>query len=38
MDGGIITVKTDTADACFIDYSIFNSMANTVNAITTVVD
>ena len=38
MDGGIITVNTDTAAACGIDYSVFNSMANTVNAVTTVVD
>ncbi len=38
MDGGIITVNTDTAAACGIDYSVFNTMANTVNAVTTVVD
>ena len=38
MDGGIITVNTDTAASCGIDYSVFNSMANTVNAVTTVVD
>ena len=38
MDGGIITVNTDTAAACGIDYSVFNSMANTVNAVTTVVE
>ena len=38
MDGGIITVNTDTATACGIDYSVFNTMANTVNAITTVVE
>ena len=36
MDGGIITVNTNTADACGLDYSVFNSMANTVNAITTI--
>ena len=34
MDGGIITVNTNAADACGIDYSVFNSMANTINAIT----
>ena len=34
MDGGIITVNTNTADALGIDYSVFNSMANTINAIT----
>ena len=38
MDGGIITVNTDTAAACGIDYSVFSSMANTVNAVSTVVD
>ena len=38
MDGGIITVNTDTAAACGIDYSVFNTMANTINAVTTVVD
>ena len=38
MDGGIITVNTDTAAACGIDYSVFNTMANTVNAVTTTVD
>ena len=38
MDGGIITVNTDTAQSCGIDYSVFNTMANTVNAITTTVD
>ena len=30
MDGGIITVNTDTAAALNIDYSAFASMANTV--------
>ena len=30
MDGGIITVNTDTAAALNIDYSVFSSMANTV--------
>ncbi len=34
MDGGIITVNTASADACGIDYTIFNTMANTINAIT----
>jgi putative ABC transport system substrate-binding protein len=34
MDGGIITVNTTAADACGIDYTVFNDMANTVNAIT----
>ncbi len=38
MDGGIITVNTDTAAAIGVDYEIFNTMANTVNAVTTVVD
>ena len=38
MDGGIITVNTDTAAAIGVDYEIFNTMANTVNAITTVID
>ena len=35
MDGGIITVNTDTAAALGIDYSVFNSMANTVVEVTT---
>ena len=30
MEGGIITVNTDTAAALNIDYSVFSSMANTV--------
>ena len=38
MDGGIITVNTDTAAAIGVDYSVFSTMANTVNAVTTVVD
>ena len=38
MDGGIITVNTDTAEAIGVDYSVFSTMANTVNAITTTVD
>ena len=35
MDGGIITVNEDTAKAIGIDYSVFSTMANTVNAVTT---
>ena len=35
MDGGIITVNTDTAKALNIDYSAFASMANTVVEVTT---
>ena len=35
MDGGIITVNTDTAEKCGIDYSAFSTMANTVNEVTT---
>ena len=38
MDGGIITVNTDSAEACGIDYSVFSEMANTVNAVKTLVD
>jgi len=38
MDGGIITVNTDTAAAIGVDYEVFDTMANTVNAVTTVVD
>ena len=34
MDGGIITVNTNTADALGIDYTVFNTMANTITAIT----
>ena len=34
MDGGIITVNTNAAQSCGIDYTVFNEMANTVNAIT----
>ena len=36
MDGGIITVNTDTAEAIGVDYSAFSTMANTVNEVTTV--
>ena len=35
MDGGIITVNTETADACGIDYAVFKDMANTVNEVVT---
>ena len=35
MDGGIITVNTDTAKALGIDYSVFSSMAGTVKEVTT---
>ena len=34
MDGGIITVNTDTAKALGIDYNVFNSMANTISLVT----
>ena len=36
MAGGIITVNDDTAKALGIDYSVFNTIANTVLAISTV--
>ena len=35
MEGGIITVNTDTAKALNLDCSVFNSMANTVISVTT---
>ena len=35
MEGGIITVNTDTAAALGLDYSVFNSMANTLIEVTT---
>jgi len=38
MEGGIITVNTDTAAVLGIDYSVFNSMANTGMAVTTIAD
>ena len=38
MDGGIITVNDDTAYECRIDYSVFETMANTVNVVKTIVD
>ena len=35
MDGGIITVNSETAAALSLDYSVFQTMANTVNVVTT---
>ncbi|MBQ7801243.1 MAG: ABC transporter substrate-binding protein [Oscillospiraceae bacterium] len=35
MDGGIITVNTETAAALGLDYSAFSEMANTVREVTT---
>ncbi len=35
MDGGIITVNTETAAMLGIDYSVFSTMANTVTEVTT---
>ena len=35
MDGGIITVNTETAKAVGVDYSVFSTMANTVIEVTT---
>ena len=35
MEGGIITVNTETAKALGLNYSVFASMANTVNEVTT---
>ena len=35
MDGGIITVNTETAAAIGLDYSVFSTMANTVNEVVT---
>ena len=35
MEGGIITVNTDTAKAIGVDYSAFSSMANTLNEVIT---
>ena len=35
IEGGIITVNTDTAAALGLDYSVFNSMANTLIEVTT---
>ena len=38
MDGGIITVNTDTAAALGLDYTVFQTMANTVLAVSTIAD
>ena len=35
MDGGIITVNTETAEVLGIDYAVFSEMANTVVEVTT---
>ena len=35
MEGGIITVNTETAASCGLDYSVFKNMANTVNEVVT---
>ena len=35
MDGGIITVNTETAAALDVDYAAFREMANTVVEVTT---
>ena len=35
MDGGIITVNTETAAALGLDYAVFSQMANTVVETTT---
>lgn len=35
MEGGIITVNTETATACGMDYTVFKDMANTVNEVVT---
>ena len=35
MDGGIITVNTDTAAALGLDYSVFSGMANTIKEVVT---
>ena len=35
MDGGIITVNTETAAALGIDYSVFDSMGQVVEVTTT---
>jgi len=35
MDGGIITVNTETASALGLDYSSFSTMANTLSEVTT---
>ena len=38
MDGGIITVNTDTATTLGLDYTVFQAMANTVLAVSTIAD
>ena len=38
MDGGIITVNTETAQALGLDYSVFSDMAATVNEVVTTED
>ena len=38
MDGGIITVNTETAAALGLDYSVFSTMAGTVNEVVTTED
>lgn len=35
MEGGIITVNTETAEAVGVDYSVFSTMANTVKEVVT---
>ena len=35
MDGGIITVNTETAAALGLNYAVYSSMANTVVEVTT---
>ena len=35
MDGGIITVNTDTAKTLGLDYGVFKDMAGTVKEVTT---
>ena len=35
MDGGIITVNTETAEMCGVDYAVFKDMANTINEVVT---
>ena len=35
MDGGIITVNTETAEMLQLDYSVFKEMANTLISVTT---
>lgn len=35
MEGGIITVNTETAQSCGLDYAVFSEMANTINEVVT---